>query len=122
MIETNELLESIDNAVNVITSRRNNFEGDFADLSEIDTDYLCYEFLKAMPRWWDDVLPASIMGPEDFLHELYAEDLPPDSIGQGLRREICRYLGPTLDELVLNSYGRVMNIPPEEPQGWRAGQ
>jgi len=113
--------ETIDAALPHMMLGYKRWQGDLIDLTDEDKDTMCYFFLKNMPTWWDDYLPPNLLDQHNFLDELYTNSRS-EQISCTLRESIYLTLETFLREKVQDSYARVLEIPTEEPQGWRRGQ
>lgn len=113
--------QTVDAVLPSIMEGYKSWEGDLVELKDGDKDTICYLFLKNMPSWWDDILPPNLLDQHNFLDELYTDSMG-EQISCTLRDSIYLTLELFLREQVFDSYARVMEIPTEEPQGWRQGQ
>lgn len=98
------------------------WEGDIIDLSDVQKDTLCYEWLRAYTSWLDDHIPCCIIGTDsqiEFLDMLYIHGK--DVVSLRLKDAIYLSLECTLRERVQDHFDE--EYAEAEPfAGYEAGQ
>lgn len=82
-----------------------NWDGDIIDLTDVQKDVLCYEWLRVYTSWLDDHIPCCIIGTDsqiEFLDMLYMHGT--DKVSMRLKDAIYLSLECTLRERVQDHF------------------